>query len=125
MQIPLTEVKGVGPTLAKDLAAHGINSAEDLAAAALGKLSTVHGISDTRAIQVKQAATDLIRSRGASASKKAPAAKPAPVVEAPSEVDDQSEPKAEKKKKKDSKDKKGKDKKDKKDKKKDKKKAKK
>ncbi len=64
MQIPLTQVKGVGPALAKDLAAHGIKSVEDLAAAPLGKLSAVHGFSDTRAAQVKMAAADLIRSQG-------------------------------------------------------------
>lgn len=99
MQIPLTQVKGVGPALAKDLAAHGIKSVEDLAAAPLGKLSAVHGFSDTRAAQVKMAAADLIRSQGG-APEPVPAAEPA--TEAP-EGETEKKAKKEKKEKKEKK----------------------
>jgi len=67
------DVKGVGPALAKPLAACGIKTAEDLAAAELADLLVVPGIGQPRAVSLMAAAKAFagVAPRGSSeASKK-------------------------------------------------------
>ncbi len=56
MPTPITAVSGIGATTAADLAAQGINSAEDLANAPLDRIVAVKGFGPARAEQIKQAA---------------------------------------------------------------------
>lgn len=61
MATSLLEVKGIGPASVKLLAETGINSAEDLADAKLGRVIAIPGFSELRANRVMQAARDLAR----------------------------------------------------------------
>jgi len=60
MGIPLTDIKGIGPSTASLLMAHGIRSAEDLAVTTLADISAVPGFGGVRAQQVRQAAAALL-----------------------------------------------------------------
>ncbi len=61
MPTPITAVSGIGATTAADLAAQGINSAEDLANAPLDRIVAVKGFGPARAEQIKQAAADALK----------------------------------------------------------------
>ncbi len=59
-QTQLTAVNGVGPATAKHLAAHGLDSAEALAAASIEDIAAVPGFGPARATAVRQAASMLL-----------------------------------------------------------------
>jgi predicted RecB family nuclease len=61
MSTPLTNIKGIGPSTAEDLQAHGIESTEDLANASVSEISAVPGFGAVRAQQIKEAAAALLR----------------------------------------------------------------
>ena len=55
----LTEISGIGSSVADDLADAGFETAEDVAEADVDDLAEVHGFGDARAENVKEAALDL------------------------------------------------------------------
>jgi hypothetical protein len=59
MAIPLTNLKGIGPSTATDLIAAGIGCVEDLARASVEQITRVKGIGQVRAIQLREAAQTL------------------------------------------------------------------
>lgn len=59
MKTPLTRVAGIGPATARQLNAHGITCAEDLATADTAVISAVPGFGHIRTTQVKQAAAEI------------------------------------------------------------------
>lgn len=101
----LTEIKGVGPVLAKACVDKGFDNVERIAAAVLHDLVAVPGISEARARLVITAAQNLLQN-GAAASAEAQPQSPEPAAEpvlAPPEDVKAKKRKAEKKKKKDKK----------------------
>lgn len=61
MNDTLIDVRGVGPTTAKELAARGIRTVGDLASTPVAAISDIPGFGGARAAQVKAAAAELIR----------------------------------------------------------------
>jgi NAD-dependent DNA ligase len=61
MSTPLHEIKGIGPSTAKDLERHGFKSAEDLATATADEIAAVPGFGAIRARQIKAAAVALLQ----------------------------------------------------------------
>lgn len=65
----ITKLTGVGPALAATLKAHGLTSAEEVAAASLADLQKIGGIGAARAAGLKQAADDFSKSQVKSTAK--------------------------------------------------------
>jgi predicted RecB family nuclease len=115
MSIPLTEIKGIGASTARDLQSQGITSVEDMAAASIEQITAAKGFGGMRASQVKEAAMAILRERGQSSSSSArvdlPAKSPEPTPDAaeiPSEAQEKKKKDKPKKGKKEKKKKKGK-----------------
>lgn len=96
----LTEIKGVGPVLAKACVDKGFDNVERIAVAVLNDLVAVPGISEARARLVITAAQNLLQN-GAAASAEAPSQEPAEPVLTASEDAKPKKRKTKKKKKKD------------------------
>ncbi len=60
MQMPLTQVAGIGPAAAEQLTAGGIKNAQELAQADISIITAIPGFGEVRAARVKQAAADAI-----------------------------------------------------------------
>lgn len=92
MTTPLTDIAGIGPSAAKVLQAHNINSAEDLAAASVAEITAVPGFGEIRAQRIKEAAAAAIQPAES-------AAEPAPAENKNKKESGEKEPKKEKKSK--------------------------
>jgi len=103
MQMPLTQVAGIGPAAAEQLTAGGIKNAQELAKADISTITAIPGFGEVRAARVKQAAADAIAKIG-SEQETAPKTKAKP--KKPAEEKVEKTPKKDKKKKKGKKDKK-------------------
>ncbi|MGI9418035.1 MAG: helix-hairpin-helix domain-containing protein [Geminicoccaceae bacterium] len=102
----LTEIKGVGPVLAKACAENGYDNVQQIAAAMLHDLVAVPGISEAKAKLVITAAQDLLQEKPASNGQAMPPEVAAEVVAAPSKNAKTKKQKEKKKKDKKKKDKK-------------------
>jgi len=67
MKPTLTDITGIGPSTAKDLADGGIRTVDDLANASASAICAVPGFGAIRAARIKAAAAELIRRSGSSA----------------------------------------------------------
>lgn len=76
----ITEIKGVGPVLAKACVGNGYGSVEEIAAAMVGELVAVPGVSEIRAKQLIGAAQTLLN--GGSPASAVPSADAKPEAEA-------------------------------------------
>jgi transcription termination factor NusA len=77
MSANLSDVKGLGPSSANDLARHGIKTVEDLAKASIPEISAVPGFGEARAARVKAAAAELLGSGAAPTAPKRQRRRPA------------------------------------------------
>lgn len=67
MKPTLTDITGIGPSTAQDLADGGIRTVDDLANASASAICAVPGFGAIRAARIKAAAAELIRRSGSSA----------------------------------------------------------
>ena len=77
----LTDIPGIGEATAATLQAGGLNTADDVAAAAIEDITAVPGFGYTRAARIRSLARDLVGSSAAPDSDTS-----APVVKEPAEV---------------------------------------
>jgi predicted flap endonuclease-1-like 5' DNA nuclease len=61
MGTPLTNVRGIGESTARDLQAHGIMTCEDLANASIEEISAVPGFGPARAKSARESAAAAVQ----------------------------------------------------------------